>query len=100
MWVFCILRAGPFRCVRRVADSLLDWSSMESLRRFAVRIKDSKAATLVGFHGLKWYPPNEHYRVTAKWIPYSPPKTIKLATMIGTAYDAPVPGAAGFQWGG
>ena len=68
--------------------------------RFAVRIKDANAPTRVGFHGLNWYPPNEHYRVTAKWIPYDPPTTIKLVTMIGTAYDAPVPGGAEFQLDG
>src|ERR1700744_1240470 len=68
--------------------------------RFALRIKDAKAPTLVGFRGLKWYPANSHYLVKAKWIPYLPPKTTKLATMIGTAYDAPVPGVAEFQLNG
>ncbi|MGC1493130.1 MAG: hypothetical protein WA798_17300, partial [Candidatus Acidiferrum sp.] len=37
--------------------------------RYALRVKDSKSPTLVGFHGLNWYPPNVKYRVTAKWIP-------------------------------
>jgi hypothetical protein len=50
----------------------------------------------VGFHGLHLYPPDASYRVTAKWIPYSPPKTITLATLVGTKYDQPVPGAAEF----
>jgi len=64
--------------------------------RFALRIKDSKSPSIVGFHGLKWYPPDENYRVTAKWIPYSPYKTITLATLVGTNYEQPVPGAAEF----
>jgi hypothetical protein len=50
----------------------------------------------VGFHGLKWYPPDDAYRVTAEWIPYSPFKTITLATLVGTYYNQPVPGAAEF----
>ena len=84
----------------RMTMGSLNFYAVKRGERFAVRIKDAKAPTLVGFHGLKWYPPNEHYRVTAKWIPYTPAKTIKLATMIGTAYDAPVPGGAEFQLDG
>jgi uncharacterized protein len=64
--------------------------------RFALRIKDSHSPGIAGFHGLKLYPPDPAYRVTAKWIPYSPPKTITLATLVGTSYDQPVPGAAEF----
>jgi uncharacterized protein len=64
--------------------------------RFALRIKDSHSPSIVGFHNLKWFEPNAAYRVTAKWVPYSPFKTITLATLVGTSYDQPVPGAAEF----
>lgn len=64
--------------------------------RFALRIKDSKSPALTGFHGLKWYEPNSAYRVTAKWIPYSPAKSVTLVTLVGTKYDQPVPGVAKF----
>ena len=68
--------------------------------RFALRIKDTKSAALRGFHGLKWYPPNQAYRVTARWIPYSPQKTFTIATLIGTSYPAQVPGSAEFTLNG
>jgi uncharacterized protein (DUF1684 family) len=68
--------------------------------RFALRIKDAKSAALTGFHGLKWYPPNQAYRVTAHWIPYSPQRTSTIATLIGTSYPAQVPGAAEFTLNG
>ena len=84
----------------RITIGSLNFYAVRRGDRFAVRIKDANAATLVGFHGLKWYPANAHYVVTAKWIPYNPPKTIQLARMVGAAYDAPVPGAAEFQLGG
>ena len=64
--------------------------------RFALRIKDSQSLSITGFRGLQWYPPDEKYRVTAKWTPYSPFKTITLATLVGTKYDQPVPGVAEF----
>jgi uncharacterized protein (DUF1684 family) len=68
--------------------------------RFALRIKDSHSPAIAGFHELKWYPPDSVYRVTAKWIPYSPHKTVTLATLVGTTYDQPVPGAAEFALAG
>jgi uncharacterized protein (DUF1684 family) len=64
--------------------------------RFALRIKDTKSAALTSFHGLKWYAPNQAYRVTARWIPYAPQKTFTIATLIGTSYPAQVPGSAEF----
>jgi uncharacterized protein (DUF1684 family) len=68
--------------------------------RYALRVKDSKSPTLVGFHGLNWYDADIKYRVTAKWIPYNPPKSVMLATLAGTTYAQPVPGAAEFDLGG
>lgn len=68
--------------------------------RFALRIKDAQSPSITGFHSLKWYPPDETYRVTAKWIPYAPFKTITLTTLVGTNYDQPVPGAAEFVLAG
>jgi uncharacterized protein (DUF1684 family) len=68
--------------------------------RYGLRIRDSKSAVLVRFHGLKWYPATARYRVTALWIPYVPPRTTTLATLIGTSYSRPVPGAAEFTLGG
>ena len=68
--------------------------------RFALRIKDSQAATRVAFHGLKWYPPNPAYRVRARWIPYSPPKSLDIPTVLGTTTHMPAPGAAEFTLDG
>jgi uncharacterized protein len=68
--------------------------------RFALRIKDSHSPAITGFHGLHWYAPDPIYRVIAKWTPYSPHKTITLATLVGTSYDQPVPGAAEFTLAG
>jgi uncharacterized protein (DUF1684 family) len=68
--------------------------------RFALRIKDSHSAAITGFHELKWFPPDAVYQVTAKWIPYTPPRTISLATLVGTSYNQPVPGTAEFTLAG
>jgi uncharacterized protein len=92
------LRAEPNndRMAPRMTIGTLNMYVIRREARFALRIKDSQSPSITGFHGLKWYPPDEAYRVTAKWIPYSPFKIITLATLVGTNYDQPVPGAAEF----
>jgi uncharacterized protein (DUF1684 family) len=84
----------------RMTIGTLNFYVVRRADRFALRIKDAKSVALAGFHGLKWYPPDAGYRVKARWIPYTPPKTITLATLIGTSYNQPVPGAAEFTLGG
>ena len=68
--------------------------------RFALRVKDSHSPAITGFHGLKWYEPDIAFRVIARWIPYSPYKTVTLATLVGTSYDQSVPGVAEFKLAG
>ena len=68
--------------------------------RFALRLKDSHSPAITGFRGLKWFEPDPAFRVIARWIPYSPHKTITLATLVGTSYDQPVPGVAEFTLAG
>jgi uncharacterized protein (DUF1684 family) len=84
----------------RLTTGTLNMYVIRREARFALRIKDSRSPAIVGFHGLNWYAPDPGYRVAAKWIPYSPPKTITLATLVGTKYDQPVPGAAEFTLAG
>lgn len=96
------LRAEPNKdkVAPRMTIETLNLYVIRREARFALRIKDSQSPSIMGFHALKWYPSDETYRVTARWIPYSPFKTITLATLVGTNYDQPVPGAAEFVLGG
>jgi hypothetical protein len=68
--------------------------------RYGLRIKDSKALARVQFHGLRWFAPNEAYRVQAKWIPYNPPHKVPIPTILGTEVMSDVPGAAEFALDG
>jgi uncharacterized protein len=82
----------------RMTIGTLNFYVIKRGERLALRIKDAKSAALTGFQGLKWYPPNAHYRVKARWIPYSPQKTFTIATLIGTSYLAQIPGSAEFTF--
>jgi uncharacterized protein (DUF1684 family) len=68
--------------------------------KFGLRIKDPQAATRLGFHGLRWYEPKAHYRVQARWIPYTPPKVLAIPTVLGTVTHLPAPGVAEFKLDG
>ncbi len=63
--------------------------------RFALRIKDAKAQTLLQFHGLNWYAPDEKYRVLAKWLPYAPPHDVVIPTILGTHGEGQSSGSSG-----
>lgn len=64
--------------------------------RYVLRVKDADTSSRSGFHGLHWYAPDLHYAVEARWIPYSPPHTEKIATVVGTTLSLPAPGVAEF----
>jgi hypothetical protein len=93
-----ILRADPDndKFNARVAIGTVNFYVIRRGDEFAVRIKDENSPARVGFHGLKWFEPNVEYRVTAKWTPYVPPKSVLLDRLVGKSYSMPVPGVAEF----
>jgi uncharacterized protein len=64
--------------------------------RYALRLRDYHSSARLHFHGLKWYAPNEKYRIAARWTPYAPAKMVKIPTILGTTIEMPVPGAVEF----
>ena len=64
--------------------------------RYALRIKNTQSPERVHFKGLRWFPPNEVYRVTARWTPYNPPRQVPVPTILGTEVLSEVPGVAEF----
>jgi uncharacterized protein len=93
-----VLRADPNKDKfnSRMTFGSLNLYVIKRADKFALRIKDATSASLVEFHGLQWFAPDPAYRVTAKWTPHLPAKSVSLATMIGTSYSQPVPGIAEF----
>jgi uncharacterized protein (DUF1684 family) len=68
--------------------------------RYILRVKDAQSPTRTQFQHLNWFEPDPAYRVRARWTPYVPPKTISIASIIGTEDKSPVPGVAQFSLGG
>jgi uncharacterized protein (DUF1684 family) len=64
--------------------------------RFGVRLKDKDAGALRKFTGTHWFPAAEEYRVTAKFVPYNPPKKIAVPNILGDVDQEDSPGYAEF----
>ena len=84
----------------RVTFGTVNFYVVRRADEIAVRVKDSQSLALREFHGLRWYEPIAAYRVTAKWTPYMPAKSLTLARLVGKSYSVPVPGFAEFTWQG
>ena len=65
--------------------------------RFAVRVKDSKSPVRTGFSGLGYFPPDIAYRVTARFVPYDPPKSIEIPNVLGGVETQTCPGIVRFE---
>jgi uncharacterized protein len=65
--------------------------------RFAIRMKDKNSKLRKEFHGLKWFPVNEAYRVTARYEPYPAPKQVEIQTVLGDKEHLVVAGQVVFM---
>ena len=68
--------------------------------RYGVRLKDKNNPARKTFTGLRWYDVKEEYRVVARWVPYAPPKAVKVPNVLGQVQAMPSPGSAEFTLDG
>jgi len=93
-------REGPLT-VSGAKPSTISWRGLSMVvlsrgERYVLRIKNADSPARTNFHGLNWYAPDPDFRVTARWIPYTPPHIEKIPTVLGTTLDLPSPGVAEF----
>ncbi len=69
-------------------------------RNCLIRVWDRNHPSRKAFTGLNHYHINADYRVTATFIPYDPPRILKIRDVIGEEYDVEFPGFAVFKLGG
>jgi len=68
--------------------------------RYAVRLKDKNSKLRRGFAGLRWFPIDEAYRVTAKFVAYDTPRAAEIQNDAGDMLKIPAPGYAVFTLAG
>lgn len=65
--------------------------------RFALRVRDARAATLTGFQGIENYPISAAWRFDATFEPHPPGKTIPIVNVLNMIEPLPNPGAVIFE---
>jgi uncharacterized protein (DUF1684 family) len=65
--------------------------------RYGLRIKHADAPTRLQFAGLEYWPAEAGWKITGKFVPHPPGKTMPIVDIIGTSSDAPNPGAVEFE---
>jgi len=68
--------------------------------RLGVRLKDNDSAARKAFSGLKWYPVDPSWRVSAKFVPWDKPRTVHYDSVIGEKEVFENPGYVTFQKAG
>jgi uncharacterized protein len=64
--------------------------------RYAIRLRDKNSALRRNFAGLHWFPIDESYRVTARYVPYDKPKEVPIQNLAGDSLTLPISGYVTF----
>ena len=65
--------------------------------RDALRVKYADAPTRLQFAGLGYWPADPSWRITGRFVPHPPGKTLPIGDIVGTQSDSPNPGAVEFE---
>lgn len=65
--------------------------------KHALRVKDSEAPTRLKFIGIPYFDINPQWRIEARFEAYDEPRSIEVATVIGTLESYPNPGRIVFE---
>ncbi len=55
--------------------------------RIGVRVKDSQSPALLAFEGLESFSTDSRWRAEGRFVPYDPPKSIAVPTVLGTVNE-------------
>jgi uncharacterized protein (DUF1684 family) len=65
--------------------------------RYFLRLADNESPLRKNFAGCIWYPPDETYKVEARFVPYPESRTLSIVNIIGETSKQPCPGYAEFR---
>ena len=84
----------------RVTMGALTFFVHKSGDRVAIRLRDLNSDIRRGFSGLKWFAPNEAYRVIGRFEPYAQAKPMKVPNILGDFETYTAPGTVSFTLNG
>jgi uncharacterized protein len=73
---------------------------MDRSGKLFLRVRDSESPRLKHFAGIESYPIDPAWRIEARWVPYDPPREIKITNVIGLIEPATIAGKAVFEYDG
>jgi uncharacterized protein len=65
--------------------------------RYTIRLRDKNSRLRKDFTGTRWFPVDESYRVTARYVPYDKPKQIEIQNVMGDTLQETIAGYAVFS---
>jgi uncharacterized protein (DUF1684 family) len=92
--------AGAVTPLKSDSDGAPDQVQVDSLTMYVIhrgardgiRLKNPENSRRRSFAGLHWFPVQDGYRVTAKFVPYAKPKTITIPNILGETEQDASPG--------
>ena len=82
-----------------LAVGTLSFFVIERGGRLGLRVRDTQNPPRLEFAGIKRFPVDPGWVYDAEWVPYVPPKPIKIGTIIGTVEEMPAWGQLRFRRG-
>ncbi len=92
--------AGDGKPADQVKIGALTFFVHKSGDRVAIRLRDLNSDIRRGFTGLKWFAPNEAYRVIGRFEPYAQAKPMKVPNVLGDFETYTAPGVVSFTLNG
>jgi uncharacterized protein (DUF1684 family) len=80
-----------------VRSGSFNFQLLERGDKFALRVRDSEAPTRTGFTGIAYFDIDPSWRIDARFEAYDEPRTIEVATVVGTLEEYPNPGRIVFE---
>lgn len=69
-------------------------------KKFALRVRDLNTPLLKQFEGIERFPVNDDWKIYADFIPYDPPKVMRISNVMGTVETEVSPGKVSFSMEG
>jgi uncharacterized protein len=106
--VHATLNGKPFETGEMHSDSNSDQLAIGDLTlyvhssgdRYTIRLRDKNSQLRKDFAGTRWFPVDESYRVTAKYVPYDKPKQIEIQNVMGDTLSESILGYVAFTMRG
>ena len=84
----------------RILTGSIKWMVIIRGSRVGIRIFDLESRARKEFKGCHWYPADLKFRIVARYVPYTKPRSMDITNVLGDTAPVQNPGYVEFQLGG